>query len=432
MIPARAAARLGYHSKMCHKRYASRCLWVLLTFGLFLGPGCSSQDGLAAELIADLPLARNDSHRGLKPGDYDLMGFHGFSPYFMHVIGGYVLLRRDAPDGWGDDPLNTLKEDFAELRLDGFDTAYKEARLDLLPDWLRALRGVRLHLLDDQGTVLCEASVERLLLIGQAETRTNWATWSEDEEFGAPTPKPVTTRPEILEAIWEEARLNHSRYSIATPVTPLSGSCNSATWARVAIGHIPPVTQAVPASAEWREAALQQLHKLPIYAEASERLDKEISERALDGNSKKSLRVETDVATMRHPVTGAMLLSASLRMDFPCCESDPFEIWGFWQVSGPPDRAEFVWINDPEESAYVHPVAAVDVNDDGWLEIFTRDGLLSASPEHPKVFNQSNYFTVVKDLFPCGDGDVNTYNKKDLMEEVAEAVLSHRPGTPRN
>lgn len=96
-------------------------------------------------------------------------------------------------------------------------------------------------------------------MLGQAIT-SSFGYWEEQGDMG--NFKMPTTRPEIAKAIWkigaEKKRLGHS---LGARVKALSGSCDKATWARVAIGPAPKVSVAAKAEALWAKPALEQFKR---------------------------------------------------------------------------------------------------------------------------------------------------------------------------
>lgn len=300
-------------------------------------------------------------------------------PYYMHVVAGYVVLWHQPPEEWAVGKPSTLQTRIEE-REDGRSTAFRRVRMERLPQALRTLPGTNLQLLDHRGLV-CEARVEELLMLGQAIT-SSFGHWEEQGDMG--DFKMPTTRPEIAKAIWKiGAEMKRLGHSLGARVKPLSGSCDKATWARVAIGPPPQIVVAAKADASWARPAIEQFKRQLATPEIKKEIGRYREEGAGWSLTAENLRWE-DVAVWGFPPAPPLgrLLSVSVDYGDSDC-SEGYEIRMLWKVNGTPEQARFQLlakeISSPSGLLEVAPRAVVDIDDDGQPEVLVKGGLVSAA-----------------------------------------------------
>lgn len=141
----------------------------------------------------------------------------GISPDHMPLIDGFVVLGNRPPENWTVGTPDTLA---TQPSVPGHpNTAFRPVRLIHLPSAIAKLPGTRLQLLDAQGAV-CAARITEILMLAQSFTSNPYETF--------------TNREEIAQDIWEESETegNPGRF-LGARITPLSETCEKATWARV-------------------------------------------------------------------------------------------------------------------------------------------------------------------------------------------------------
>ncbi len=161
-------------------------------------------------------------------------------------------------------------------------------------------------------------------------------------------------------------------------------TCQGARWAR-AIELPDPKLEAVrDAPLELRQAALEELRKLPAYADITTALTGNVAARpgprqprnksgakALPGGPPRATwdtapdaRVEVSVLSSH----GATLVSVSAQAG-PGCLGRSHQLWAMWQLQGDPSRPDWQLISTPRGGPGGTPRAVLDLDGDGTPEL---------------------------------------------------------------
>jgi hypothetical protein len=342
---------------------------------LLIATGCASvarQRSQAAETADIDRLAA--LRKGL--GDPSQMQGAGYFPYYMHVVAGYVILWRQPPAEWALGEAET-QQDVLDNR--GVNTAFKRVRMERLPPALRSLPGTRLYLLNERGLV-CQASVGELLILGQAfiSDPEYWAYQGQDVEGAEDRKRRSASRAELAQAVWKESAAGEDLgRSLGARLASVSGSCDRATWARVAIGPPPAVAIGEEASPAWRRAVRGEFDRLLRTPQGAERF--KVTPEKLSQDLDPLLDRIVGVTLFPGKSAAGPLVALNLDAGHEECTNYLYQICVVWAVTGPAEHAQFRFLDGVRCEPSPPLQAAIDIDGDGLPEFLNGAGLSLAS-----------------------------------------------------
>jgi hypothetical protein len=272
---------------------------------------------------------------------------------FTHAFEGagwWILLDR-APDprlGRGEPSLVSL--DFTSVAQRQIDERH-------LSDDLLRWHGSLVQLLDHRGP-RCTAVVERLALVSR------WGPFFlEHREEGQ-------TDAMIARELWAS-----DDPALAARVTPVSGDCTGATWARAADAPAPELTPATRPSPALSRAALAATRQLPLYRRIDRRYRGEVPPHQQDAPWERHGFSRPAVTLLAGRGGQTPLVVFSAWTGSYCDEGFVGQLTAVWRLRGGADSRRLELVGAVDEG--VTPVAAADLDGDGLPELFYEGGLLA-------------------------------------------------------
>jgi hypothetical protein len=327
---------------------------------------------------------------------------------FLHLVEGDVVLAKDAPESWSQGAPQQKPQRPGWVAGEVVVT-YRQLRSDKVPANLLGwqARSVRLFGLTGQ---VCAATISELVPASALYTDGSMFSAYADEGRTPPSER------EKAAAEWEAGRR-----LLVGRLTTTSGDCKGAVFARAAELPVPVISKFEPARPPWRAVALRLLRRHPLYAEiqaswlrylAHEDLDlsapagaerPEWLHKRWDGPDKPLDKWSGEVKVARHPLRDSTLLSVLAERS-----TDPDTLvgtmWALWEATGEPPSPKVVPMNQPARSRSIEPLAALDLDGDGRLELVNRYGVLSASAAEPLAYERKDYLDLPKE-FSCYAGE---------------------------
>lgn len=325
---------------------------------------------------------------------------------FLHLAGGYVVLAKDAAEGWGQGPPQEAPPLPGRVSGDAVVT-YRRLRPDKVPARLMGWQGRGVRLFGVSG-LLCTGSVAEILPASALYTD---GILERDPE----TQKALSER-EVTDSEWDAGRK-----LLVARIEPTSGDCKGARFARAAELPVPKVSRFEDAQPAWRALGQRLFRKQPIYGEIQAYWERHLASegflsadpagsklpegmyRKWDGPDKPLGEWPGRVAVARHPLRDSSILSVVALQ-----ATDPDTLigiaWTAWEVTGEPPSPSVVPLNQPARSRSIEPLAALDIDGDGRLELLNEHGLLSAASEQPLAYARTDYLDLPK-VYSCYAGE---------------------------
>jgi len=272
--------------------------------------------------------------------------------YVIDADGSHVVLHTKPKDRWSRGiPRLILRDRLVIVR--------RAVDATKLPPEILRWRDQKFRLFDSNG-VVCEATVTGFAVIGRVVphfgTEQAW-----DGEMGN---QPMSKKA-IAKDAWDLSKMGG--HVLTGELDVNKGDCAGALWAQVASLPIPVVTTAETPDKEIEKAALAAFRKLRAYKKIAGDYREEV-EVPRASYWEKYDGAKPKVLVMRASKINTTLVSVSANSGNGCGEFEG-SLWAIWEVTGDPKKPRLILANDPANAAYTVPIAAIDADGNGTLEI---------------------------------------------------------------
>jgi hypothetical protein len=285
---------------------------------------------------------------------------------YRHVIaagsaGLFIVLHQEPAAEWGRGEPRQIVRGFPSV-------LERDVQVALLPSSLLSWQSKVVHAMGTRNP-RCVAEVGELMLVGQLLYEFGY----EDEGEDAKERASVDDDQARARELWSMAGV-----VLAARLRPLSGSCEGATWARIAATPAPLIAAAQPASPALRGAALSAFAKLPAYRTVEERYEEWQAE--ADATETRGVPWELhdsavpEVSLLSDPGSGVSIVSVSVSTG-EGCGGFYGELTALWRIDEGADQLELVGVLEADR----RPAAIVDLEGEGRPVVLFEGGAIYAT-----------------------------------------------------
>jgi len=278
---------------------------------------------------------------------------------FALVVGGRVVITDEVMEPWSSGPPT-------RSMLDGpWEAIIRKVDAAKLPAPLRAWKGRKVRLFDFSGPV-CDGTIS-----GFEHVRRVVPHFSEKQDWK----ENKVPESEIAKSLWDEA----AGSDLLLGTVDQGKKCKDAKWARGQSLPAPKMIAPEKADEKLAQKALREFRKLPAWKKVQADYQSE------DGRKGNWDEYDNDKPEVKRlgPLVYVTAQAGSGCGDFGG------RLFGMWEVAGD----KLIPRYKPDEYDFLNPMAAVDVDGDGVLEILIDEGILRrsgdqyGSPEHLEVLD---------------------------------------------